>query len=200
MKRFLDSLGSCLIVSPVQILTLETYQLSQESFLERYGRYLDWIGSDPGFPSSKVRNDCTLMISSGPDSFYSVPVAGGFFLKPGLPVVSVRTYHCFISSLDGSLRSMAMNVDSFTFGLEFSYPQIYEDPRTGEFRKTLLDSDSPNTALYKKMTSALRRQTKPLLIEINGNKVAAPFRVGIDSSDWRASNLRFADTLTRMNR
>jgi len=200
MKEFLRFLEPCLFISPVKIVHKENWQIREEDILASYEQYLRWIRSNPEIPPAELRKEFTLMLSPAVDSFYSLPVgADRFLIKARIPPVQIRMYHCFISSVDGKILPMAMNVDSFTFGLEISYPQIYEDRKTGEFKKVLLDKGFSATPLYKKISGWLRKHTKPAPIEIRGKKVMAPFRMGKETSDPKSFYIRFANALEKVN-
>lgn len=196
MESFWKVLDSSIMISPVQKVSKEKWQVSKEHFFAQYEKYLSWLRLEEEFPPPALRKEFTLMASSFVEAFYAVSVAlDQFIIKARCPVIQIQTYHCFISKFDRKIYPMAMNADSFTYGLQISYPQIYEEPHTGKFKKMLLEKDFPNTILYKQIVQWLRNHTKPAIFFIGDKEEVAPFRVGKKDKDWMSDHKRFKKIL-----
>lgn len=185
MESLLEEIGLCFLVPGTGLVSKETAQISKEIFLSRYEDYLEEMLKTPGLPPSPIRNALTVMLSSTLESFYALAVSGDkLVVRARRPVIQLQMYHCFVSKVDHQIHPMAMSSDSFSWGIQISYPQIYEDPYAHEFIKVLHSKDLPDTALYKQIVQWLRDHTKPVSISLAGQKVKAPFRMGKLSRDW----------------
>lgn len=197
MGDFWEVLASCFVVSPIQKVSKEKWQVSKDHFFTQYETYLSWLRSEEEFPPAALCKEFTLMLSAALDAFYAVGLSSDFFLiKARSPVVQLQMYHCFISRFDRKIYSMAMNADSFTYGLQISYPQIYEEPHTGQFKKLLLEEDFPNTILYKKIIQWIRHNTKPEIFLLGEEERVAPFRIGKKKKDFGSEHKRFKKILS----
>ena len=124
---------------------------------------------------------------------------GRFLLQPYEPVVQIQAHFFRYSPVDHSLRSMVFSQDTIFWGLQFSYPQIYQDPQTTEIVST---RPFPNTALFQRVRSWLRDTTRSTPFLIQGEKVASSIRMGKAVAPWihrhpqlRASGLRVQEAL-----
>jgi hypothetical protein len=185
MQSLLDAMGSFFLVPATGLVSVDSFLVEKGTFLSRYESYLQQIVESPEFPSSSVRNAFTLMLSSSLDSFYALEVPSNkFIIRARLPVIQLQMYHCFFSKLDQKIHSMAMNKESFSWGLQISYPQIYEDPNTHEFINVLKSQDLQDTKLYKEIVQWIRNHTKPVCLSFHGHTIWAPFRMGKGARDW----------------
>lgn len=199
MKLLWGVLDPYFLLSPVQIVPKENWRVLKERFLSQYAQYLVWLQEEKEFPPSSLRKEFTLLLTDSLNAVYAVPLPQDRILvKARAPVIQIQIYHCFISAFDQKIYPMAMNADSFTWGLQFSYPQIYEDPKNGIFKKVLLDGGFGNTVVYKQIVSWLRKHTKPAAFSIGGNSVVAPFRIGKENKDL-FPHKRFKETLKRFS-
>ncbi|MES2199773.1 MAG: hypothetical protein V4489_06360 [Chlamydiota bacterium] len=196
MESLWEVLASCIIISPIQKVSKEKWQVSKEHFFTWYEKYLSWLRLEDDFPPPDLRKEFTLMLSTFVEAFYAVSLSSDqFLIKARCPVIQIQIYHCFISKFDRKIYPMAMNADSFTYGLQISYPQIYEEPHVGKFKKMLLEKDFPNTILYKQIVQWLRNHTKPATFFLGDKEEVAPFRVGKKEKDGIGDHKRFKKTL-----
>lgn len=200
MKQLWQILDPYFLLSPIQIVLKENWRVSKDRFLSLYEKYLLWLKEEKDFPPSSLRKEFTLLLTDSLDAVYAVALPKDRILvKARAPVVQIQIYHCFISTFDQKIYPMAMNADSFTWGLQFSYPQIYEDPKNGTFKKVLLEKDFGNTVVYREIVSWLRKHTKPAVFSIGENSVVAPFRIAKERKDL-PSHKRFEETLKRFSK
>jgi hypothetical protein len=197
MRAFLSALGSFMLVPASGLVTEESWQVSELEFLEKYGLYLEWMKLHPTLPPIPLRRFFSLMLSTSSDAFYAVAIPDGkIAIKQALPVVQIQLYHCFFSSYDHQIRSMVASPDSFGWGLQISYPQIYEDPKTHQYSKVLLEEGFPNSKLFKEIVSWLRKNTQPVALQEDG-RAYAPFRIGKFSKDFRESHAGLQNMLSK---
>ncbi len=194
---FSSAIGNPMFVVTT-VVDKSSWQVSASEFKDKYLSYLEHVKQEASLPSPAMRRFFTLMISPSIDDFYAVEVGGGrFIIKPRLPVIQMQMYHAFISDLDRQIHPMVLHPQSFSFGLQFSYPQIYEDPVSHTFSKVLLDSQFPSSDVFKKMVQWFRANTKPVSILLDGKTLHAPFRQGKASSELVRENLGLQKALSR---
>lgn len=190
MEDFLSSLGSFFLIPAAGLVSLENWQITKEDFFLQYQSYVEWLTLHSELPSPASRKFFTLMHSSSLDDFYAVPTSSErFVIKARRPVIQIQLYHCFISRFDGQIHPMALSQESFSWGIQISYPQIYEDPVTHQFSKVMLAKDFNNTEVFKEMVQWFRKNTKPVSLEIKEQKIYAPFRIGKESENLVSSHL-----------
>ncbi len=188
MRSFLSVLGSFVLVPASGLLSEVSWQISKQEFLEQYASYLDWMHLHTTLPPNDLRRFFSLMLSTSLETFYAMKVPEEkIVVKPSLPVIQIQLYHCFFSSFDHQIRSMVASPESFAWGLQFSYPQIYEHPKTHQFTKILIEEGFPNSKPFKEMVSWLRKNTQPVALQEDG-RAYAPFRIGKLSLDRRETH------------
>ncbi len=190
MRSLLSLVDPFFLIPASGVLPDADWQVSLEEFLKQYQTYLKWMESDPALPPPPLRRFFSLMLSSSLDVFYSMAVAPGKkIIKASLPVIQIQLYHCFFSSFDHQIRSMVLSPESFGWGIQISYPQIYEDPKTHQYSKVLLEEDKfSNSKAFKEMVSWLRKNTQPVPLQEEG-RAYAPFRIGKQSLEKRQTHL-----------
>ena len=199
-QSFLKQLGTCFFVPATGVMTKNSWNISVEDLIVRYREYLSSLRQKEQLPSQEMRHFFSLFLSSSLDDFYAISLPQErFVIKTRKPVVHLQLYHCFVSRVNGEILPMVLHPDSFSFGLQFSYPQIYEDPKTHEFFKAMLEKKLHNTELFKKIVFWIRQNTKPASLCIGGKKVYAPFRLGKTAEDPMSYHLALQKTSKETN-
>lgn len=73
---------------------------------------------------------------------------------------------------------------SISWGLEFSYPQLYQDPHTGEIVPIVEGERFPNTAPFRQLQRWMRRETRPTPFLVDGHRINAVARLGRGAFAW----------------
>ena len=180
------------LISPVHKATREDWRIGKEDFFRRYIEYLEHVQTKDEIPPPEMRKQLTLLLAGAVEDLYAIAMPKEqFFIKARRPVIQLQMYHAFFSAEDQQIHPMAMHERSFSFGLQISYPQIYEDPITQEFIKVLQAENFPSTLLYQETLQWIRRNTRPFCYTQNGEEKVAPFRVGKQRVDWRGFHKQF---------
>ena len=153
-------MGDFFLYSTGKIVS-ETLPLSHQAFEENYLKYPD-----------------PLLMTYDEKDVYAYEVREGkFLIYPRSPVIQVRE-HKFLWTSDDRIQTMAFGKDSISWGLIFSYPQIFYDQKTKKIIDVLKEKDLPNTIGFKKLQKWVRDFTKPARFIKNGKKINATFRIG----------------------
>ena len=189
IRSFFAVIGDCFLVPSSGLVSESSWQVNLDEFFKRYKEYLDWMECEPTLPPPILRRFFSLMLTVSLDVFYGVSIGPEkLAIKASLPVIQIHMYHCVFSSFDHQIRSMVLSPDSFGWGLQIAYPQVYEDPKTHQFSKVLLDKGFPNSKPFKEMVSWLRKNTQPVPLQERGGRAYAPFRIGKSSLEKRETH------------
>ena len=160
---FLQELGSILIFRTGELLE-KFGPISHKEWLTEYASYR--IGE-------KFR---PALLTYESEDVYPMEHQGKFLVYPRYPVIQVRE-HLFAVTKDNRIQSMVFGKESTRFGLIFSYPQIFYDPREKKIIEVFKDREAPNTVGFRKIQKWVRDYTRPASFMLGGSKVNATFRV-----------------------
>ena len=79
---------------------------------------------------------------------------------------------------------MVLSTESVTWGIQFSYPQLYQDPKSYRITKVVDSSEFPNTSVFARMLKWLRHHTLPTPFSVDGQRVNVPIRIGRSCLEW----------------
>jgi hypothetical protein len=185
MEDLFQSLRPFFLIPATGVVQKDSLFVDPQEFLKRYREYLEWTKQSPGLPPQDLRRFFSLMFTVSMDCLYAAEVgAGRYVIKSILPVIMIQLHHFFISTLDQKIHPMVMSRESLCWGIQFSYPQVFEHPQTHEFSKVTVSSLFPNTAPFKTLIQWLRHHTMPTPLHFSGQRLYAPFRIGKQSLHW----------------
>ncbi|MFI0434908.1 MAG: hypothetical protein ACH350_04165 [Parachlamydiaceae bacterium] len=184
MGELLTCLGSFWMVQTSGVVPIGKEIIEHESFLEVYRSYIAELkqGIDPKNPLIKPYFSSVWTASCDP--LYRVKINEKTCLvKVMRPVVQLQAHRFDYSYADGTFRSMVLGSNSILWGIQFSYPHLYQDENFQIV--TLKEEDRfPNTALFKKIQQWSRGHTIPTPFEVDGKKINVPIRLGKQCLQW----------------
>jgi len=177
----------CVVVSePVEP---QDALLSPQVFLEKYTHYIDALRRGEIPPNETFRRCFSLALSTTLDTFYAIPASGNkYLIKPLKPVIQLQAHHFFYSTLDRKFHPMALSAQSISWGLQFSYPQLFQDPKTHQIMKVGKTSDFPNSALFLTLMRHLRNVSLPTPFHVDAARTNSPIRIGKQCLPWIKSH------------
>jgi len=185
MQDLIKSLGHFFILPSYGPVQVDSVLLSHEDFLQQYVPYIESVVNSEDLDENYYRRCFCNYLTKDLSTVYAVPLSGERVItKVSRPVIQMQLHHFFYSHVDHKIHSMVMTKDSIHWGVQFSYPQIFEDPHTHEFFKIDESERFPNTQLFKNLVKWLRKNTIPTPIEISEKKMWAPFRIGKQCFSW----------------
>jgi lipoprotein signal peptidase len=104
----------------------------------------------------------------------------GFLVKIRTPVVQVQPHSLTYSPVDGVFRPMSFGPESIVWGLQFSYPQLYQDPVTNEVIA------APKSAVFEEIRKWVRETTRATPFQVGEKRINVPIRVGKRVLPWIA--------------
>ena len=154
-------------------------------FLESYSQYIEALKSGHVLDSKDLRRLFSLALSSDSSLLYKMEVKPHqYLIKAVKPIIQMQLHQFLPSSLDGKFHPMVLSSESVSWGVQFSYPQIYQDPQTNHFSKILSTPEFPNTLVFDKLTKWLRNFSVPTTFIWNSVKTATPIRLGKQCFSW----------------
>lgn len=168
-----------------EVVTSEEMVLTQERFLHLYEEYIETLESGALADEKKLRRYFSSIASVTPDILYAMKVKEkSYLVKPIRPVVQLQLHHFLPSESDGKYYPMVLGKESVTWGLQFSYPQIFQHPQTQAFSKVTDGIEFPNTPLFTAMVKWFRNYTMPTTFIWKEKKSTTPMRIGKEALSW----------------
>lgn len=181
---------SALFQIPFQIYPLtglvDGNAIDKKVFLKEYGSWIEDLKKGKVPSDAALRRMLACAFSAEEEALWKQEVPGKkFIIKFSKPVVQVQAHFFTYSPLDGVFRPMTMGKESIFWGLQFSYPQIYQEPKTMELKEV---EESPNSDLFQSIKQWVRNTTLPTPFVVEGKKTNVPIRLGKNCFSWIASH------------
>jgi hypothetical protein len=185
MEALLKELAPLSIFIVSQPVTRDLYTVSSTDFLKKYRDYVVALKRGEVPQEAPLRPYLSSIFTATPEILYAQEVRPQSYLIRALkPVIQLQVHHFFVSDVDGRVHPMVLSDESVTWGIQFSYPQLYQDPKSCDFFKVNESTDFPNTALFMKLIRWLRRESRPTPLSFRGVKTYTPIRLGKKCFSW----------------
>lgn len=185
MQNLLEELGDFYIAQVGQIYSLDEEIMPKEKFLKCYGAYIEGIKAGKLIDESLYRTCFSSVFTKSLDHLYRAEVAKDqYLLRISKPVLQLQTHRMHYSKLDGKFRPMIFGSDSIMWGIQFSYPQIFQDNRTKEIINVLNHPGFPNCGLYHTLQKWVRKNTIPTPFMDGEKLINSPIRIGKSCLTW----------------
>lgn len=185
MQALLDSLPPFSIYNVSEVVSLGNARISAEEFLTKYIDYVTDLKAGIFLDETPLKPTFSCVFSSSPDALYAMEVkAGQYIIKPIQPVVQLSFHHFIFSPELLQFHSMVHSKQSVSWGLQFSYPQIYSNSLNGDVVEVFKNKNSPNTKLFQALAKWMRKATTPVPFLLNSKKIHASFRLGKGCFSW----------------
>ncbi len=166
-------------------VTRETLQIEKEDFLQKYAAYVNALKAGILPEERELRRYFSAVFTSTREALYAMEAGKERYLvKTIKPVVQLQIHHFFVSNIDGKFHSMVLGKDSITWGIQFSYPQIFQSPTTYAYAKVDNSQEFPNTALFHRLVKWLRSHTLPTPFVFQNKRSNEPIRIGRNCLQW----------------
>jgi hypothetical protein len=157
--------------------------VSHQTFLDRYKIYVDALQQGK-MPEESSYALFSSVFTADPESLYAVPVGEDKqLIRICRPIIQLQTHRMDYSPADGKFRSMTYGTDSILWGIQFSYPQLFQDKRSLEIKQAT-SSEFPNAVLFQTLQRWIRHHTAPTPFLVEGVKINVPVRLGKQCFAW----------------
>ena len=184
MRSLLAVLGQFWIVQVSGVIPIGQEIIAQEVFLEVYQHYLTALKRGGNPEDSRVRPYFSAVLTTFLEALYAVEInEGNYLVKVQQPVLQLQAHRFDYSTADETFRSMVMGANSIPWGIQFSYPHLYQDENL-QVLTVREDAQFPNTALFKRLQQWVRANTIATPFEVEGKKTNVPIRLGKQCLGW----------------
>ncbi len=184
MGHLLNELGNFSIVLTSGLTQPGKEILSHQDFLGTYGSYVEELKAGKIPSEIEYRSVFSSAWTQSLEALYAVKVGNGQHLvRICKPVVQLQPHGFEYSSLDGKFRSMVLG-ERMTWGIQFSYPQLFQNPQTHAVEQVLKGEGFPNTALFRTLQKWVRHFTQATPFVVNGKRINVPIRLGKQCFSW----------------
>ena len=162
MKDLLSSLEPISFFQVSQPVSSFEGSFSSDEFLSVYAGYIAALKEGRIETSIRQRSFFSSALSRDFSCFYAMELGGEKVLvKPLYPVIQLQSHAFFYSTLDGKFHPMVQSIESISWGLQFSYPQLFQDPQTHQVVKVSQQEAFVNTEVFARLTQWIRSYTLP---------------------------------------
>ena len=185
MQALLEELGDFYIFSTGVIYPEGQGEISKEAFLNCYAHYVNALKSGLIPEEVSYRSLFSVIFTQNQDHVFSMKVGQGKqLIRVAKPIVQLQQHRLHYSKADEKFYPMVFALDSILWGIQFSYPQLYQNGTTKEISKVTDTEQFPNTQLFRKIQLWLRHHTIPTPFQLNGKKINVPVRLGKKCLSW----------------
>lgn len=185
MQSLFTTLGDFFIFTVGNITKRGVGEVPHEVFLKGYAHYVNALKEGRIPEDQTYRTLFSSVFTAVQDHVYALNVGEeGQLIRIFKPVVQLQVHHLDYSTADGKFRPMVFGKDSVLWGLQFSYPQLFEDPKDHSVHKVEENANFPNTALFRAIQKWVRENTKPTPFVVDGKIINVPMRLGKSCFEW----------------
>lgn len=185
MSLLLEALSSPYLFMTGCVCKEGEASVSKATFLEAYGRYIQALKGGLMPDEKEFRPLFSAAMTVTPDVLYAVPVEGQrHILRVSKPAVQMQFHRLGYSTADDKFRAMAFGSNSIYWGLQFTYPQLYQDLSTHEVFHVDESNAFPNTVLFRTLQRWMRQHTIPTPFLVRGQRVNVSMRLGKNCLSW----------------
>lgn len=159
--------------------------LAKNDFLQVYLEYIQSLKKGKVLQNSYFREYFSCAMTRSKEIFYAMPVSEErFLIKPVLPVVQMQMHQFLFSFTEKIFYPMVLGKKTVNWGIQFSYPQFYQDPKTKEILRVIKKDLFPNTELFALLMKWVRQCTIPTPFLIEEERINATIRIGKKCMSW----------------
>ena len=173
-------LASCGTVSP-----LGEGVVSQNKFLDHYKSYIDSLQIGELLPLEKYQSVFSCAMTTSLDTLYAIPIGESQQLvRVSKPVIQMQSCNIAYSTEDKKFYAKVFGSQNIRWGVQFGYPQLYQDPKTKEVITIRNSPDFPNSELFHLIQKWIRSHTIPTPFFVDNVLTNVPMRLGKNCLSW----------------
>jgi hypothetical protein len=179
MRALFSALGSCTLVLLGRLVARDAAIVSQETFLQSVQQWIEALQKGRVPTQADLQRVLAAALTADLESLLLQEMgAGRVLVKPRRPVIQLQAHFFSYSAEEQKIYSGIFGKESIFWGVQFSYPQIYLDPK--EQMHVKVGDQFPNTALFRTLQRWVRNATQPM--KLYGK--AFPLRMGKGCCSW----------------
>ncbi len=153
--------------------------IAEEVFLETYGAWVNLLRKGIVPPERAVRTFLAAALSPDLEALWLQEVPNkGYLVRVAKPLLQMQSAWFSYSSSDGQFRPMTLGAGAIFWGLQFSYPQVYQEAKTGEIKEI------GKNPFFAKLRPWIRQWTRPVPFVVEGRRMNSSLRLGNHCFSW----------------
>ncbi|MEX0961985.1 MAG: hypothetical protein WDZ28_03915 [Simkaniaceae bacterium] len=150
----------------------------KREYLKKYQDYIDALKNKRPYVGR-----LSAFMTRSLNSLVKIEVKPGFYaVRVQKPVIQIQMHRFSYSPLDHKIHPMAFGESAIAFGLQFSFPQIYQ---TNEGRVEQLSSKNfTNKDLFSDFKRAIRTLSRPASFLLDGKAIKTSIRIDARTFPW----------------
>lgn len=184
MAHLFESLGDFQIFMTGTVCAAHEGEISKSDFLKLYAGYINALKQGHLPDEGLYRQAFSSIFTTDPSHLFQVLVAGDRrIIRLSNPVLQLQMHKMAYSQVDKKFRPMVLGKDCIFWGLQFSYPQLYQD-EAKEVYKALNEEKFPDSRLYLQLQKWIRQETVPTPFIVDEKQINVPMRIGKNCLAW----------------
>ncbi len=164
--------------------TQEQFKEHKKVFLEFYQSYVEKLKNGEMPDLTQCRTYFSACLTETSDAVYLQDAQQEqYILRPKQPIIQLQHHTMNYSPHDEKMRSMVFGKDIISWGIQFSYPQMYLDTTTNTVKQTN-EGSHPNGSLFKTLQRWLRQHSLPITFIVEGKAIPTAIRLGKKCTEW----------------
>jgi hypothetical protein len=189
MKELFSVLSPFVHFSVMGVTEQGGNRLEHQQFLEAYQRYIATLKEGKSPQDSDYRFFFTGILTKTEETVTVLPLPDNReMVRPILPCIQMQLHRFDYSKVDHEIRPMVLGKETISWGVQCSYPQLFQDPETAAVLNALDETLFPNASLFRAMREWIRRHSDPTPFIIQGKKEVVPIRLGKMCRSWIGSH------------
>jgi len=158
---------------------LQKFPIEKQFFLSIYRSWITRLKDGNAPDEEELRTYQALAWAHDASALWLQKVAGERYIaRPCEPVIQCQVHQMGYSTIDGLFRPMVLSNESIFWGLQFSFPQVYQHPKTGELFETKVSE------LFQALRKWSREHTVATPMLVDGKRINLPMRLGKRCFSW----------------
>jgi hypothetical protein len=184
-KSLEEALGTIFLFSCGVVSPKDKQELPQQEFFKAYEAYIECLmrGENPDHVLYRSLFSPAMTLST--DALFTLPVGDDRqIIRVSRPVIQLQSHNIDYSTVDKKFHSMVFGTDSIAWGIQFSYPQLFQDNETKQVEIVKNNKAFPNSPLFQHLQKWIRKETIPTPFIAEGKLTNVPMRLGKECLPW----------------
>lgn len=177
-KELLDFLSVEVLFGVAGPDVKEELVYSKETYLAVYKAYLEALQRRDEKLIKELMKKLCVAIAYEKQAFYQIELADNrCLIKIKEPSIQFRPFNFIYHKELQQFLMQVKSKEAINFGLEISFPQIFQDPKTAQILHVFKDQKLVSARGFKKVQSFVKSKTKPAKFLIEDQIKTATFRI-----------------------
>lgn len=152
--------------------------ISEEGFLSEYESWISGLKNGRVPEDRSLRKILAAAFTDDLDSLWLQAAGKGYLVKIAKPTLLVQAHFFSYSEMDGVFRPMSMGQGSIFWGLQFSFPGVYQDAKTMELKEV------GKSEMFESVRLWVREATRATPFLVEGKRSNSSIRLGKLCFSW----------------